>query len=115
MYSVSNGGSLRIRITSRLPRRMSSAVGQLEPALGVVENPHPAAAAERFAVADAQVILFKVMQLHAALLGLQHHGETAVLRGIDAGDGIHDDAEANGLRTRCDLASPGNVTRAAKT
>ena len=62
----------------------------------MVMDPQAAGMTERLAVADAQVILFKVEQFHAACLGGQQHGERAVLGRLDAADGIHDDPETNG-------------------
>jgi hypothetical protein len=88
MYSMSNGGSLRMRRIER------------EPVLEVVAHANRAHPTVGDAVAQPQVGLFRVPQLPTALLRRQQHGERGVLDGLDLVDGIHDDQHARrvGLR-----------------
>ena len=100
MYSMSNGGSLRIRMTSEVTKR--------DFLLGALNSPparcgHPrtleAVASDRCAVPETT---FKsdwpeIVNLGVAAGGLEQHCERTVLVGRDGFDGIHDDANTQGM------------------
>ncbi|MNN11436.1 hypothetical protein D3C81_1243940 [compost metagenome] len=71
---------------------------EMEPMLGIMDDLQRARAGPHLAVAQVEVLLFHVEQRPAAGLGGEQHGQRAVLLEGYAGDGVHDDAQANAHR-----------------
>ena len=93
MYSMSNGGSLRISSASSVSSPPFHGIADLEPALGVVAHREACAVAERRAVANLEILLAEVDDVPAAALRRQQHRERRVLLRLDRLDRVHDDAQ----------------------
>ncbi|MNR35152.1 hypothetical protein D3C85_1529780 [compost metagenome] len=68
---------------------------QFEPFFRVGEDFQRAHPRPRFAFGLVQIPLFHIEQFPAALLRSQQHGQRAILLVGDAGNGIHDNPDAN--------------------
>jgi hypothetical protein len=73
----------------QLAERHLAATTQLIPVGLAVGYPQPACSAEWCAVAQAQIALFEVPEFMATALGLDEHGQRAVLGRCDPGDRVH--------------------------
>ena len=67
------------------------------PVIAAVAHCEPARRAQCFTIRQAQIFLLEVVQLPAARLGLQQHGQAAVFVRRDRPDRVHHDAEADRL------------------
>ena len=70
-------------------------LAEFEPVLGIVGDLEGCRASEGNSIAEPELVLFGIPDLPAAALGGQEHRKRAVLGGLDALDGVHDDEKAD--------------------
>jgi hypothetical protein len=89
------GGVLAHQDHIEILERARDGLPPAEPVRPVIPNGQWREPAERHPVVEPQMGQFGIVNLHAAPLCGEQHGEGRVLGGLDILDGIHDDAESD--------------------